>query len=217
MLRWIIGASLQSRLLVAAIAAGLIFYGITQLDKMPVDILPEFSQPYVEIQTEALGLSAAEVEALITVPLEADMLNGAPWLNEIRSQSIPGLSSIVLVFQHGTDIMRARQMVQERLTEVYTLPNVAKPPVMVNPVSSAGRVMMIGLSSEKLSLDRDVGTRTLDHCSAIDGRQRRRQRFNLGRAAPAAASASRPGEAPGIGRQAHASDARRATLSGSRR
>jgi len=152
MLRWIVGASLQSRLLVAAVAAGLIIYGITQLDEMPVDVLPEFSQPYVEIQTEALGLSAGEVEALITVPLEADMLNGAPWLDEIRSQSIPGLSSIVLIFEPGTDVMRARQMVQEKLTEVHTLPNVAKSPVMVNPVSSAGRVMMIGLSSEKLSL-----------------------------------------------------------------
>ena len=152
MMRWIIGASLQSRLLVAAVAVALVAFGVTQLNKMPVDMVPEFSRPYVEIQTEALGLSAAEVEALITVPLEADMLNGAPWLDEIRSQSIPGLSSIVLVFQDGTDIMRARQMVQEKLTEVHTLPNVAKSPVMVNPVSSTGRVMMIGLSSEKLSL-----------------------------------------------------------------
>jgi Cu/Ag efflux pump CusA len=152
MMRWIIGASLQSRLLVGAVAAALIVFGITQLNKMPVDMVPEFSRPYVEIQTEALGLSAAEVEALITVPLEADMLNGAPWLDEIRSQSIPGLSSIVLVFEDGTDIMRARQMVQEKLTEVHTLPNVAKSPVMINPVSSTGRVMMIGLSSEKLSL-----------------------------------------------------------------
>ncbi|MEX2308956.1 MAG: efflux RND transporter permease subunit [Pirellulales bacterium] len=152
MMRWLIGASLQSRLLVAAVAAGLIFYGITQLDEMPVDILPEFSRPYVEIQTEALGLSASEVEALITVPLEADMLNGAPWVDEIRSSSIPGLSSIVMIFEPGTDVMRARQMVQERMTEVHTLPNVAKSPVMINPVSSAGRVMMIGLSSENLSL-----------------------------------------------------------------
>jgi CzcA family heavy metal efflux pump len=151
MMRWIIGASLQSRLIVAAAAAGLIIYGITQLNKMPVDIVPEFTEPYVEIQTEALGLSAAEVEALITVPLEADMLNGAPWLKEIRSQSIPGLSSIVMVFEPGTDVLRARQMVMERLTEVFTLPNVSKPPVIVNPVSSAGRVMMIGLTSEKLS------------------------------------------------------------------
>src|ERR687897_3840010 len=113
MLRWIVGASLQSRLMVAAIAVGLIYYGVSVINKMPVDILPEFSEPYVEVQTAALGLSAAEVEALITVPLEADMLNGAPWLKEIRSQSIPGISSIVLVFQDGTDVMRARQMVQE--------------------------------------------------------------------------------------------------------
>ena len=152
MLRWIIGASIQSRLMVAAVAVGLMVYGFVNLKEMPVDILPEFSQPYVEIQTEALGLSAAEVEALITVPLEADMLNGTPWLDEIRSQSIPGLSSIMLIFETGTDLMRARQMVQERLTEVHTLPNVAKSPVMLNPVSSAGRVMMIGLSSENLSL-----------------------------------------------------------------
>jgi Cu/Ag efflux pump CusA len=151
MLRWIVGASLQSRYIVAAIAAGLVYYGLSITDQMSVDILPEFSEPYVEVQTEALGLSAAEVEALITVPLEADMLNGAPWLQEIRSQSIPGLSSIVMVFEPGTDVLRARQMVMERLTEVFTLPNVSKPPVIVNPVSSAGRVMMIGLDSKRLS------------------------------------------------------------------
>src|SRR3989304_2887932 len=160
MMRWIVGASIQSRLLVIAVAVGMMWFGITQLREMPVDILPEFSQPYVEIQTETLGLSAAEVEALITVPLEADMLNGAPWLKEIRSESIPGLSSIVLIFEPGTDVMRARQMVIERLTEVHSLPNVAKPPVMINPVSSASRVMMIGLSSEKLSpIDMSVLTR----------------------------------------------------------
>ena len=60
---------------------------------------------------------------MITTPLEADMLNGTPWVEEIRSQSIPGLSSIVLVFEKGTDIMRARQVVQENLTEVFALPN----------------------------------------------------------------------------------------------
>ena len=151
-MRWIIGSSLRARVLVAAMAAGMIFFGVRQLREMPVDVVPEFSQPYVEIQTEAPGLSAAEVEALITVPLEADMLNGTAWVDEIASQSMPGLSSIMLTFQPGTDILKARQMVIERLTEVHSLPNVAKPPVMLNPVSSANRVMMIGLSSEKLSL-----------------------------------------------------------------
>jgi Cu/Ag efflux pump CusA len=151
MMRWIVGASLQSRLLVAAMAVGLIYFGITNLPKMPVDTLPEFSQPYVEIQTEAQGLSAPEVEALITVPMEADMLNGTPWVQEIRSESIPGLSSIVLLFEPGTNVMRARQMVTEHLTQVYALPNVGKPPVILNPVSSASRVMMIGLSSDTIS------------------------------------------------------------------
>ena len=101
MMRWIIGWSMQLRLMVVAAAAVLMFFGFTQLRNMPVDVLPEFSRHYVEIQTEALGLSAAEVESMITVPLEADMLNGVSWVEEIRSESIPGLSSIVLFFEPG--------------------------------------------------------------------------------------------------------------------
>jgi len=134
-----------------AIGILLIFFGVTQLTKAPVDILPEFSRPFVQIHTEALGLSANEVEALITTPLEADMLNGVSWVEEIRSESIPGLSSIVLVFERGTDIMAARQMVQERLVSVFALPNVSKAPVMLNPMSSSSRSMMIGFKSKQLS------------------------------------------------------------------
>ena len=76
MIRWIVGSSLRFRLLVLGIAAGVMVVGITQLRNAPVDVLPEFTPPYVEVQTEALGLSAEEVEQLITVPLEADLLNG---------------------------------------------------------------------------------------------------------------------------------------------
>ncbi len=154
MIRWIIKSSLKLRHVVAAVALLLLAFGLTQLDldNMSVDALPEFSRPYVEIQTEALGLSAEEVEAMITTPLEADMLNGTPWVEEIRSMSLPGLSSIVLIFEKGTDIMRARQVAQERLTEVFTLPSVSRPPTMINPLSSAGRCMVIGLTSEKMSL-----------------------------------------------------------------
>lgn len=152
MMRWIIGSSLKLRLVVVALAAMLMVFGFTQLENLPMDALPEFSRPYVEVQTEALGLSAQEVEALITTPLEADMLNGTPWVHDIRSVSIPGLSSIVLIFDQGTDIMRARQMVQERLTQVFALPQVSKPPTMINPVSSARRCMAIGLTSNQLSL-----------------------------------------------------------------
>jgi Cu/Ag efflux pump CusA len=126
--------------------------GIVSLRSTPVDVLPEFTPPYAEIQTEALGLSAEEVEQLITVPLEADLLNGVEGVEVIRSQSLPGLSSIVLVFEPGTDIYRARQLVEERLTQAHALPNVSKPPTLLQPLSSSSRVLMVGLSSDELSI-----------------------------------------------------------------
>ncbi len=152
MIRWMVRSSLQARFVVVALAALLLVFGFTQLKDMPVDILPEFSPPYVELQIEALGLSAQEVEAMITTPLEADMLNGTPWAKKIRSVSLPGLSSITLMFEEGTDIMHARQVAQERLIEIFALPQVSNQFTMINPVSSAGRVMDIGLVSDKLSL-----------------------------------------------------------------
>ena len=85
----IVRASLRFRLLVAAIAVGVTVLGIVHLREAPVDVLPEFSPPYVEIQTEALGLSAEEVEQLITVPLEADLLNGVQGVDAIRSSRFP--------------------------------------------------------------------------------------------------------------------------------
>jgi CzcA family heavy metal efflux pump len=153
MMRWIVGWSLQARFLVVAIAAGLMFSGIWQLRDMPVDTLPEFQPTTVHVQAEALGLSAAEVEQLVTVPLEQDLLSFVPWVDVIRSESIPGLSSIELIFQPGTDLYRARQMVQERLSEApVALPGASRVPQMLQPLSSTNRVMMIGLSSSELSL-----------------------------------------------------------------
>src|SRR3954467_2878671 len=141
------------RLLVLAVAAAVMALGFVQLGKARVDVLPEFTPPYAEVQTEALGLSADEVEQLITVPLEADLLNGVEGVDVIRSQSIPGMSSIVLVFKPGTDVHRGRQLVQERLTQVgaAAFPNVSKPPTMLQPLSSSSRVLMIALSSSRLS------------------------------------------------------------------
>lgn len=125
--------------------------GVMQLRSAAVDVLPEFTPPYAEVQTEALGLSAEEVEQLITVPLEADLLNGVEGVDVIRSESVPGLSSIVMVFEQGTDVYRARQLVQERLTQAHALPNVSKPPALLQPLSSSNRVLMIGLSTKNLS------------------------------------------------------------------
>jgi CzcA family heavy metal efflux pump len=151
MMRWIIGSSVKFRLLVVVVAGAALAVGITQLRRMPVDVLPEFAPPSVEIQTEALGLSAEEVEQLITVPMEQDLLNGVAFLKDIRSESVPGLSRILLVFDPGTDIYRARQVVAERLTQAHALPQVSKPPHMLQPLSSTNRVMMIGVSSKAVS------------------------------------------------------------------
>jgi Cu/Ag efflux pump CusA len=151
MLRWIVGTSMRARGFVAVIAAVLIGLGVWQARSMRADALPEFTPPTVEIQTEALGLSAPEVEQLITVPLEQDLLAGVPWLDTMRSSSIPGLSSIELVFDPGTDLLRARQVVQERLTQAAGLPNVSGPPQMLQPLSSTSRVMMVRFSSASVT------------------------------------------------------------------
>ncbi len=159
MIRRIVESSLRLRVLLIAAATVIMVVGVGKLRKMPVDVLPEFAPPYVEIQTEALGLSANEVEDLVTLNVE-EMLAGVPWLQTMRSKSVPGMSSVIMIFEPGTNIWRARQMVQERLTLAYALPNASKPPVMIQPLSATSRVAMIGLSSKNVSLiDLSVLTR----------------------------------------------------------
>jgi CzcA family heavy metal efflux pump len=151
-MRWIVGSSLRFRNLVVALALGLLALGLLQLRAMPVDVFPEFAPPRVEVQTACLGLAAAEVESLVTVPME-DALNGLRGLDTMRSKSLAQLSSVELRFRPGTDLFRARQLVAERLATVTpTLPTWAAPPVMLQPVSSMGRFMKIGLTSANRSL-----------------------------------------------------------------
>ena len=85
MMRWIIESSMRLRYLVITVAVILLAFGLAQLRDMPVDVFPEFDPPMVEVQTEALGLSATEVESLITVPMEGNLLNGVAWLDRIYS------------------------------------------------------------------------------------------------------------------------------------
>jgi CzcA family heavy metal efflux pump len=151
-MRWIIRGSLRLRFLPAFAAMALIHFGLDQIKEMRVDVFPEFAPPLVEIQTEAIGLSTEESEALVTVPLE-QAFSGIPQLETMRSKTVPGLSSIVLIFERGTDLMLARQQVQERLAQAQPLlPNVARPPVILQPLSATSRVMKIGVSSSTISL-----------------------------------------------------------------
>jgi CzcA family heavy metal efflux pump len=148
---WLVGTSLRLRAVVLALAVVMMIYGLRTLEHAPLDVFPEFAPPLVEIQTEAPGLSTEEVESLVTMPLE-NALNGIPFLSTLRSKSVLGLSSIKLIFQPGSDLIRSRQLVQERLAvEATRLPAVARPPVMLSPLSSTSRVMKIGVSSPKLS------------------------------------------------------------------
>ncbi len=149
MFDWIVGSSLKLRYLVLSAAAALMVFGALQVRKMPVDVFPEFAPPVVEVQTEAVGLSAEEVESMITYSLE-ELLSGVPWIESTRSRSVTGLSSVMLIFKRGTDLMKARQMVQERLALAYTLPNVASPPVILQPMSATSRFMMVALSSDTI-------------------------------------------------------------------
>lgn len=150
MMRWIVATSLKYPFLVVAVAAALMLYGISRIPGMPVDVFPEFALPKVEIQTPSLGLSAVEVEELVTVQLE-QALNGVPDLQLMRSRSVPDLSAIVLLFKPGTDVLHARQLVQERISTVV-LPTWAAPPVILQPLSSTSRVMKIGISSKERDL-----------------------------------------------------------------
>jgi Cu/Ag efflux pump CusA len=151
-IRHVIDVCLRFRVLVLGVAVVVMAVGVVQLRDASVEPYPEFAPPQVQVRTESLGLSAAEVEQLITVPLERDLLNGVAWLDQIRSESLPGLSSIDLIFKRGTDLEKARQLVLENLSTTRGVPNFGNPPVMIQPLSSTSRVMMIGLTAKDLSL-----------------------------------------------------------------
>jgi CzcA family heavy metal efflux pump len=149
--RFIIASSLRFRYLVVGAAAALMFFGIQTLGHQKIDVFPEFAPITVEIQTECTGLSPSEVEQLVTVPLE-DAVQGVPSDYEVESESVPELSAIFLYFKNGTDILQARQLVQERLSAAArTLPTWCSPPSMYPIVSATSRVIQIGLTSKSLS------------------------------------------------------------------
>lgn len=150
-MRAIIAAALQLRIVVAVLAVILLVAGWQIIRSTPLDVFPEFSPILVEVQTEAPGLSTSEVESLVTTPIE-NALNGVKGMKIMRSKSVLGLSSVVLIFADGTDLMADRQLVQERLlTLTGQLPQLARAPVILSPLSSTSRVLKVGVWSDTLS------------------------------------------------------------------
>lgn len=151
MLSWLVSTSVRLRLVLFVLCIVLLVVGYRSMGRAPMDVFPEFAPPIVEIQTEAPGLSSEQVESLVTMPLE-NVLTGTPGVKVMRSKSVLGLSQVVLVLDQGTDHLRVRQLVQERVTaEARQLPAICKPPVILQPLSSTSRVMKIGLWSKTLS------------------------------------------------------------------
>ena len=150
-MNWLVSTALKLRVLVLAMSVVLMVVGVRSAQHAPLDVFPEFAPPLIEIQTEAPGLSTEEVESFISMPLE-NALNGTIGLKTIRSKSVLGLSSVVLILKPGTDLMAARQVVQERLSvEASRLPAAARQPVILSPLSSTSRLMKIGVTSKTLS------------------------------------------------------------------
>ncbi len=148
MLNALIRFSLQHRPLILLLALVTLLFGYQSLTELPVEVLPDMTKPTVTILTEAPGLAPEEVETLVTQRLEA-AVQGVGGLDRLRSSSDVGLSLVFAEFGWGTDIYRARQLVQERLQGVLTtLPANARPGL--TPVSSLmGEILLVGLRCEK--------------------------------------------------------------------
>jgi CzcA family heavy metal efflux pump len=149
MLNHLIRFSLRNRALVIAAALLVLLLGLRTATDLPVEVLPDMTKPTVTVLTEAPGLAPEEVETLVTRPLENALL-GIGGLDRLRSNSDVGLSLVFVEFAWGTDIYKARQLVQERL-QAAKLPDNTRSGM--TPVSSLmGEILLVGLRSTDGSL-----------------------------------------------------------------
>src|SRR3954452_14088597 len=157
MLTQIVQLALRHRGIVIALAFGLLVWGGFVASRASLDVFPEFVAPQVTIQAEAPGLSAEQVEVLVTRPIES-AVNGASDLSSVRSESIQGLSVVTAVFKEGTNIYLARQALAEKLgTLARQLPEGVRAPALSPLTSSTMDLLKVGMLSEKLSA-RDLRT-----------------------------------------------------------
>ncbi len=147
----LIAWSLHNRLIVLAITLVLFVAGGYALQRMPVDVFPEFAPPQVVIQTEVSGMAPQDVESLVTYPLES-AINGTPGVTDVRSKTSVGLSTITVIFSANTDVYLDRQLINERIQNVLSrLPAGTKPPVMLPVTSAVGWLVKYALTSDTLS------------------------------------------------------------------
>lgn len=146
----IVAFSLKNWFLILAASFLVLIVGYQVLSRMPVDVYPDITDPRVTILTEAPGWSPEEVETLVTFPLES-VFNGMPYVKRVRSSSGIGLSVVIIEFEWGTDVFRARQIVAERLATVK-LPEGAEAPFMTPIASRLGEIVEFAVTDEQKKL-----------------------------------------------------------------
>ncbi len=151
MLDQLIRGSLRYRSIVIALAAAFLGWGFYVLRDIPLDVLPDVSAPTVTILVEGKGMAPAEMESLVTYPIEA-AINGASGVRRVRSATAVGLAVVWVEFDWGQDVLRARQIVAEKLTLVSaSLPPDAGQPFLAPVSSIMGEIMFVALESDRHS------------------------------------------------------------------
>jgi CzcA family heavy metal efflux pump len=151
MLAAIVRASLGHPRIVTALACLIAVLGVAALVSARFDVFPDFAPPHVLVQTEAPGLDATQVEALVTRPLE-DLLAGTENVKTVRSTSSQGLSAMQVVFDRAGDPYRQRQVVTERLAEFAGLLPAGVGAPLLSPLSSSMEYLVhFGYTSDRLS------------------------------------------------------------------
>lgn len=160
MLNRIISFSLAHRWLVLLAAVGSTLLGMYNFSRLPIDAVPDITNVQVQINAEAPGYSPLEAEQRITFPIETAMA-GLPHLDYTRSVSRYGLSQTTVVFKDGTDIYLARQLVNERLSEVKErLPEGIEP--ALGPIATGlGEIFMYTVGSTEGSEHDAMSLRTM--------------------------------------------------------
>lgn len=151
MLNKIIKFSLQNRFFVVIASVLLLIFGSVVASKMEVDVFPDLTAPTVVVLTEAHGMAPEEVEKLVTFPLET-AVNGATNVRRVRSSSSAGISIVWVEFEWDTDIYKARQIVNEKITAVAEkLPQGVGNPTMGPQSSIMGEIMLVSVTADATS------------------------------------------------------------------
>ena len=165
----VIVGSIRHRFMVLGLALLLGAFGVTELADANYDVFPDFAPPQASIQIEAPGLSADQIETIVTRPVEAAIL-GAADVAAVRSNSIQGLSTVTVVFGEAADPFRARQRLAEAISGLARqLPEGVEEPRLTQLTSSTGTVMIAGLTSDVVSL---IDLRTIAEIGRASCRER---------------------------------------------